>query len=177
MKETTLKNGKMLVLSEAEPDDAPELLAYLNTVGGESDNLLFGGGDFTMTEEQERGFLAQMQADKGAIILLGRIDGQIVTCSQIARVSGRARTAHRAGFAISVKKEFWGMGIGAAAMEALFSFAKSAGIEVIQLEVKADNTGGIRLYEKMGFTRIGTYPKFMKINGVYHDAYLMNKYF
>ena len=49
-----LKNGQTLLLREAVPDDAPRVLAYLNRVGGESDNLLFGKDGFPMPVERER---------------------------------------------------------------------------------------------------------------------------
>lgn len=51
-----LKNGQILMLREAAPDDAPKVLAYLNRVGGESDNLLFGKDGFPMPVERERAF-------------------------------------------------------------------------------------------------------------------------
>ena len=35
-----LQDGRTLLLREAEGADAPQVLSYLNRVGGESDNLL-----------------------------------------------------------------------------------------------------------------------------------------
>ena len=37
-----LKDGRELTLRKAEKGDAANILAYLNQIGGESDNLLFG---------------------------------------------------------------------------------------------------------------------------------------
>ncbi len=90
---------------------------------------------------------------------------------------GRARIAHRGRLAISVRKKYWNLGIGTRMMEELIKFAKGiAKLEVIELEVRANNHSAIRLYEKFGFERIGVFKKFFKIDGEYFDALLMNLY-
>ena len=52
-----------------------------------------------------------------------------------------------------------------ALMEALLAFARKNGIEQLELEVRSDNGRAIRLYERFGFTKIGTIPAFLKVNG------------
>ena len=47
-----LKNGAELILREATVDDANDIIEYLNIVGGESNNLLFGEDEFKLTIEQ-----------------------------------------------------------------------------------------------------------------------------
>lgn len=108
-------------------------------------------------------------------MLIGRIDGIIAS---IVSHSGseRERIAHRGEIAVSVRKDYWNLGVGNIMMEELIQFAKKAGIEVIGLEVKSDNSNAIRLYEKFGFKRIGTYERFFKIDGKYYDSELMNLY-
>ena len=51
-----MKNGGRLLLREAQGTDAGVVLAYLNRVGGESDNLLFGKDGFPLPVEREAGF-------------------------------------------------------------------------------------------------------------------------
>ena len=46
LKEIKLKNGQNLILRKANGNDAEKMIEYLNTVGGESDNLLFGKNEF-----------------------------------------------------------------------------------------------------------------------------------
>ena len=109
-------------------------------------------------------------------MLLGKINGEIVSVGSLSGFS-KARIAHRGEIAISVKKSFWGHGIATAMMNELIRFGKEiANMKVIQLEVKTDNEKAVRLYEKLGFTKIGIYEKFFKINNQYYDAYLMNLY-
>ena len=171
-----LKNGKELVIREARKEDAAELVNYLNIVGGESDNLTRGANEFDMTVEQEEAFIESSANNPSAALLVGTVDNQIV-CSAIIGAQQHARLAHNAGIGMSVSKKYWGQGVGTHLMNALINFAKSTGtIEIIHLEVKADNERAIALYKKSGFQEIGRYPKKMKINNQYHDNILMNLY-
>ena len=172
----TLKNGQTLLLRETVPDDAPKVLAYLNRVGGESDNLLFGENGFPMAEDRERAFLELQRRAEKSLLLAGFVGDELVSISSVDALTARERVSHRAGLSVTVGKDCWGLGIGRRAMEALISFAKSAGLEVLQLEVRADNAPAIALYEKVGFQKMGLYKKFMKVNGRDFDAWYMNLY-
>ncbi len=63
-KAVKLENGKDLLLRNAEESDAEKIIAYLNEVGGESDNLLFGKDSFLLTLEQEREYLKNTKDDQ-----------------------------------------------------------------------------------------------------------------
>ena len=52
-------------------------------------------------------------------------------------------------------------------------YAKSHGIEIINLEVRSDNFRAIHVYEKFGFRKIGTAPAYFKIGGSYIDFDIM----
>lgn len=172
----TLKNGQTLLLREAAPDDAPKVLAFLNRVGGESDNLLFGENAFTLTEEQERAVLERQQKAEKSIMLAGFVGEELVSISSVNVLTTRERAAHRAGVAISVGKAYWNQGVGRRAMETLIDFAKDCGLEVLQLEVRSDNAPAIALYEKVGFEKMGLCKNFMKVHGNSYDAWYMNLY-
>lgn len=171
-----LKNGQTLLLREAVPDDAPKVLAYLNRVGGESDNLLFGKDGFPMPVERERAFLESQRKEEKSIMLAGFVGEEVVSISSVNALTSRKRVVHRAGVAISVGKPYWNQGVGRRAMETLIQFAKNCGLEVLQLEVRADNAPAIALYEKVGFEKMGLYKKFMKVDGRDFDAWYMNLY-
>lgn len=59
-------------------------------------------------------------------------------------------------------------------MEAILAFAKENGFEQLNLEVRSSNIRAIHLYEKYGFRKLCTFPRFFKINGEYIDFDLMN---
>jgi RimJ/RimL family protein N-acetyltransferase len=170
-----LKNGQELTIVKAKPEDAKDILEYLNIVGGESDNLLFGKNGISMSIEQESNFIKNINNSNKSCMLIGRIDGILASIVSLSG-SERERIAHRGEIAVSVRKDYWSLGVGSAMMEELIQFAKKAGIEVIGLEVKSDNSNAIHLYEKFGFKRIGTYEKFFKIDGKYYNSELMNLY-
>ncbi len=164
-----------LIIRKAIPDDAENILAFLNQVGGETDNLLFGLNEFIMPIKQEQEYIESINNSNNSIMLIGIIDNEIASVASIQGFS-RKRIAHRGNIAVSVKKVFWHQGIGKKMMMELIKFAKEASITVVELEVKSDNHGAIALYEGLGFERIGTYNKFFYIDGRYYDAYLMNLY-
>jgi RimJ/RimL family protein N-acetyltransferase len=164
-----------VMIEKATEDDAADIIDYLNLVGGESDNLLFGKDEFHVTVEQEKEHIRNM--DNSFVMFLGKINNNIAAVGTL-RGFTRDRIAHRGEIAISVKKEYWNNGIGTEMMKKLIEFGKDeAGLSVIQLTVKADNEKAIHLYNKLGFKQIGFYEKFFNINGKYYDAYLMNLYF
>ena len=171
-----LKNGQTLLLRETVPDDASKVLAYLNKVGGESDNLLFGENGFPMPEDRERAFLELQNQEKTSLLLAGFVGEELVSISSVDALTARERVAHRASVSITVRKAYWNQGVGRKAMETLIDFAKDCGLEVLQLEVRSDNAPAIALYEKVGFEKMGLYKNFMKVNGQSVDAWYMNLY-
>jgi len=79
-----LKSGKELLLRRPKEEDAEAMIEYLNIVGGESDNLLFGKNEFRLTVEQEREYINNVNINDNALMLLGIIDNQIVSVSQVS---------------------------------------------------------------------------------------------
>lgn len=57
-----------------------------------------------------------------------------------------------------VLKAYWGQGLGAKAMEAIFDFAKQQNYAWIWLLVWWKNEGAIRFYRRYGFEKFGEMP-------------------
>nr|WP_312577027.1 GNAT family N-acetyltransferase [Sedimentibacter sp.] len=167
------KSGKNLILKRAEENDAEEMLRYINIVGGESDNLLFGKNEFHLTVEQEKNHINNVNSDTNTLMILGIIDDKIISVSQISG-SSRKRIAHNSELSISIKKEYWNMGVGSAVMEELINFARKNGAKNINLGVRAGNENAIKLYEKFGFKKIGIHKNCINVDGVFHDEILMD---
>lgn len=166
-----------IIIRRARTSDAEAILEYLKRVGGESDNLTFGAEGIPVTVEQEKAFLESWSSSEQRSLLLVAVrtdeNGreQIVADASLTAMS--RRLAHRAELGISVVKSEWGKGIGTRMIEKMIDHAKMHGIELIYLEVRTDNERAIRLYERMGFKRIGVSPAYMKIDGQYFDVLLM----
>lgn len=168
--------GERLCIEQGRPKDAEELIALLRQVGSETDNLTFGAEGPATTVEQEREYLRAMAETPTSAFFVARLDGRMVG-SLSFRAMTLARASHRAEIGISVLQECWGKGVGSRLMEAAIDFAKNnAGVEIISLEVRADNTRAQALYRKFGFEEIGRFPGFFKIDGKWVDFLLMNLY-
>lgn len=163
----------MVEIRRAMPDDAEKILDYCKVIGGETDNLTFGSEGVSFTLEQEQEYLERIRHSERQIYLIAENDGEVVGTA-VFESYGKARLAHRGEISISVKKSMWGNHIGTQLMEELIYFAKNtAHVEILSLEVRSDNERAIALYKKLGFEKIGTFPGFMKINGVYIDCHYM----
>ena len=156
----------------AQAEDAAALLDYLKIVGGETENLSFGAEGVPLDVEAEKAYLGVQAQSQDNIQLLAKANGEIIGTASLNRK--QRRMGHRAEFGISLKKAWWGCGAASALMEAILAFAKENGFEQLNLEVRSSNARAIRLYEKYGFRKLCTFPRFFKINGEYIDFDLMN---
>jgi RimJ/RimL family protein N-acetyltransferase len=173
MKEIALKNGGTAVIRQAGKADAKGISEYINAVCGETDFLTFGPGEFPLTVEQEENFLEGISRQKNAVCFLAKSSGRIVATLSFSGGT-KPRIAHTGEMGVSVLREFWGNGIGAALIESLIEWCRQSGIvRKINLRVRTDNASAIRLYKKLGFTESGTVTREFLVNGVFYDALLM----
>lgn len=159
----------------ARPSDAAQLLAFLKAVGAESDNLSFGADGVPFCAEQEAQFLESLSKDSRSVMLLA-LDGETIVANGCIEGYKNLRFRHRCNLALSVRKPYWGNGIGSELMRRLIAFARESGAEVISLEVRSDNERAKALYRKFGFIRYGVYEKFFKLGDAYFSADYMNLY-
>lgn len=172
-----LKNGMILKLEKVVKSDAQQILDYLNIVGGESDNLLFGANEFKMSLEEEENFIKSIGQSALSSLRVGKIGEEIVCLGSVMAYS-KERIAHQSELAVSVKKKYWGLGVGRCLLETLIEDAKrNDKTEILHLGVKSDNNAAIELYKKMGFEESGRHEKFFKVAGTYYDEILMDLHF
>ena len=161
-----------IIYREATAADAEALLLHLNTVGGETDNLSYGGDTFRISPEKEAKFIDRFARSQNDVMYVAECDGKIVGNAIVER-NRIARYSHRAEITVTVLRDFWGQGIGSRLMQMMIDFSKKNGIEILYLEARADNQRALSLYKKFGFVCIGIYENFFKIEEKYHDAQLM----
>ena len=168
-----IKDGRELIIRKAETEDAIKLTEYMMAIPNESDFLTFGGNELNFTPEIEGKIINSMKDKDNSIMLLAVIDGEIAgNCT--FRGGERKRTRHTGEFGITVRKPYWGMGIGSLLMEALICWAEDTEIiRKINLRVRNDNKKAIKLYEKFGFEREGIIRRDFLINGRFYDSILM----
>lgn len=160
-----------ITIEKATAADAAEMLIFLKQVGGETDNLTFGGEGLPLSVEAEADYLAGMGNSTNNIILLAKENGKIIGNASLSRMPRRMN--HRGDFSIVVAKAFWNRGIGGQLMRKILDFARENNFEKIDLQVRSDNVAAIHLYEKFGFVKLCTYPAFFRIKGEYVDVEFM----
>ena len=160
------------LIEQANPNDAEDVLTYLKIIGSESDNLTFGSEGVPFSVEAERSFIQSRLDSNTDVLYLVKHNGRIIGNGSVNSLSGRM--SHRAELGISVRKDYWGKGVGGMLMDVLIAFAREADFDILSLDVRSDNMRAIRLYEKYGFKKIATYPGFMKINNQLVDYDMMH---
>lgn len=161
-----------IIIEKAQPSDAEEILALLKQIGSETDNLTFGAEGLPLSVEDEQKYIAALENSDEGIMLLARCEGRIVGSASLSRLP--RRMSHRAEIGISIVKDFWNLGIGTELTAALIAFAREKGIEIIDVQVRSDNSASLRLCEKFGFKKLCTYPGFLKIKETPIDAELLS---
>ena len=165
-------NNGLFVIERARVEDAAALLDYLKIVGGEIENLSFGAEGVPLSLEAEQDYLRSQCESADNVQYLAKVDGEIIGTASLNRKP--RRMSHRGEFGISLKKAWWGCGAASALAEKILAFERDNGFEQLNLEVRSDNARAIRLYEKLGFRKLCTFPAFFKIDGEPVDFDLMN---
>lgn len=170
------KNDMEYEIRSIRVEDAEKMLEYLDIISGESDNLSFGAGEFGMSLEGEISYLEKLVENENQISLVAICNDEII--ANLSYSGGqRPRNRHCGEFGISVRKDFWNMGIGNVLMAEMINWAKSSKYcEKINLRVREDNLNAIFLYEKFGFEKEGLLLKEMKINGEFVNFILMGRF-
>lgn len=158
----------------AHPNDAASIIALITaTVAEPVNNLLTEPGEFSMTEEQERLFLAEqaLRPDWAAFVATPRDEPTHVIGMVTADGMPRRRAIrHRARVGISVARQWRGQGIGRALMQRVITWARESGVITrLELEVLVRNETAIRLYEQLGFEREGIRRHGLLRHGEYLD--------
>lgn len=170
-----LKNGKTAILRNGVKSDGSAVFENFNQTHGETDYLLSYPDENSFDSEKEGQFLEQKAASPNEMELIAFVDGKVVGTAGIEAVGTKYKVRHRAEFGISVLKEYWGLGIGRALMEACIKCAKEAGYAQLELTVVAENTRAIALYQKAGFVEYGRNPRGFqsRISGFQEVVYML----
>ena len=175
MTEYPLKDGRTLILRDPTLEDAQELVDYLKIVGGETDFLLCDeNGIDGLTLEGEQEWITATLTAPNTKMFVGTIEGEIVLVCDV-RAAARKRVAHVGGVAISIKRDYWRLGIGSIAMREMIDFARSTNfLRTLSLEVREGNERAISLYKRFGFAEIGRHKGRINVRGTYYDEILMD---
>ncbi len=163
-----------LVIREVKLSDAEQILMFKRLVAAESDFLISYPDEIEDLMEQRR-IITLYTTDKRRIFLVAEYKKRIIGVITLYG-SHRRKIMHKGELGISVRKEFWGMGVGSAMMAECLRIAKERGFKKIQLEVMEGNERGMALYKKFGFEVEGVKKNAVYQNGKYHNLFVMGKW-
>ena len=117
-KTIVLKDGRRAVLRSARPGDSAEMVALRKTTAGESEFLLRYPEECTMDAVGEAAFLDGVLSSAEQVMPCCFVEGKMAG-NDMLTMNSRLKTCHRGSVAIGLLREYWGLGIGTALLEAL----------------------------------------------------------
>ena len=170
------KLGRDIILRNAEPSDAEDLIKYLKVTTAETPYLIREPDEVTITIDQEKNFIQGRINSDRELMLIATIDGKHIGNCSLMGIGGYRRYRHRCDVAIALYQEYCGTGIGKLMMETVLDVARKCSYEQAELEVIASNDKAFAMYEKLGFKKYGEFPGNIKYaDGTYVNAYWMMK--
>ena len=158
-KTITLKNGKKALIRNGEFEDGATVYENFNQTHAETDYMLSYPDENSFNAEQEADFLKEKTDSDNEIEIVAVVDGEIVGSAGIEAIGAKYKVRHRADLGIGISKDYWGLGLGKALMNACIECAKEAGYTQLELNVVAENERAIALYKTFGFKEFGRNPR------------------
>ena len=172
--EMILKHGIKALIRNGEASDGAAVFETFNLTHAESDYLLSYPDENSYNPEQEAQFLDSKTNSPNEIELVAVIDGKVAGTAGIEAVGNKYKVKHRAELGISILKEYWGLGLGKALVQACIRCAREAGYAQLELNVVAENERAIALYKSLGFEDFGRNPRgFNSRTGGYQELVYM----
>jgi RimJ/RimL family protein N-acetyltransferase len=164
-----IKDGRTLLIREAEGKDAGFVLDFLKNICAETDFLTFGPGEFLISEVEEYEYLEKCRHSDSCVYLLALVEDKIIGALWF-QGGARPRTRHAGELGTAVLQTYWGLGVGSFLIDALLEWCrKSKNICKLNLRVRTDNHRAINLYQQKGFLVEGTLRKDFFVSGIYYD--------
>ena len=164
-----------LLIREAEPGDAAELVTFLNRVSVETDFTSLDRDGILMTDTEMELFLDKQAHSGNQITLLALLNDEIAGLVNIT-ADQRKRVRHIGDLFIVIGKKYWNNGLGSFLLEEAIEWAQASGIlRRLQLTVQTRNQAAVHLYQKYGFViegrqERGAYIEEGKFIDVYFDG-------
>ena len=96
-------------------------------------------------------------------------DGRLCGLAYWLRYARPTHRPHADVEKVAVAASAQGRGLGRRLMTELIAAARAADVEVLTLDLRADNTRAVALYESLGFRRYGRLPRFVAVGGRRYD--------
>jgi RimJ/RimL family protein N-acetyltransferase len=173
-KTVVLKDGRTILLRHVEVADAPKVIEFVHGFVYDEEFVPLVEGEFNPTIAEEEQLLSNYIERQNSLFLVAEFGDKLVGNINLDG-NQRQIMRHTAVFGMGMHKEWQSCGLGTAILNAAIDWAKNdSELEILFLQVYAENEAGLALYRKMGFVEYGRIPNFFKQNGRYHDEISMH---
>jgi RimJ/RimL family protein N-acetyltransferase len=161
------------VVRPAEAGDAHALVELAREVGEEREAWLLTSGEWR-TPAEERRYLRAVRRSRDAAVFVAEDTGGVVGRLSVAR-DPHPSSHHVADLGLMISRSHRRRGIGLALMGAAEGWARSVGIEKLELHVFPHNAPARAFYARLGYREEGVRRRHYRRGADYLDAILMAK--
>jgi RimJ/RimL family protein N-acetyltransferase len=158
----------------AQDGDADALLALRLILDAESEFMLLEADERSRDVEVQRRRLQSLLAAANSTVLVADVDGVLAGFLQ-ARGGELRRNRHVAELVLGVRQSHSRLGLGRQLLQAADAWARSAGVDRLELTVMAHNERAHRLYLAAGFRDEGRKRASLRVRGAPVDEIVMGK--
>ncbi len=108
-------------------------------------------------------------------VIVAEANGDVVGWGSLNVFNPREAYRFVADFSVYVERSWRGKGVGRLVLERLIELARRHGFHKMVLSAFPANTGGMALYEKLGFRTVGIYREQGLLDGRWVDTIIMEK--
>jgi L-amino acid N-acyltransferase YncA len=108
-------------------------------------------------------------------VLVAEADGAVVAWGSLNTFNPREAYRFVVDLSIYVERRWRGRGLGRVLLPRLIELARELGYHKMVLSAFPTNTGGMALYEKMGFRTVGIYKEQGMLDGRWVDTIVMER--
>jgi RimJ/RimL family protein N-acetyltransferase len=172
----TLKNGASVRLRSPTTEDAHAALEFIRKLSHESwRNLNHAETHFDGVGEAAEAAVLDAYVRHPKDFMISAWQDDAVVGNIGCRASHATLNAHCGEIGMGVLLALHRKGLGEGLLRAAIDEADRAGVWNLSLRVRVHNDPAIRLYEKVGFERIGTMRSAAKIDAAFVDEYVYQR--
>lgn len=171
---TKITSGESCTVRNPERDDAQAWIDHAYAVMQESDFTKTEPEDLVSSVQEQETWFTTMNTNAGNLALLAEIDGHLVGILDCGAFKAR-RMSHVCAFAMSVRQQWWGQGVGTSLVQCLLDWSRThPQIRKITMRALVKNERALALYKKFGFVVEGRFAQAIKTaDGAFVDDYEM----
>lgn len=79
-----------VVIERAQPEDADAMIAFMNIIGAETDNLTYGSEGFPVSQEEEAEIIREKNESPRNALFAAKKDGRIIGDASVEAFSRRS---------------------------------------------------------------------------------------